>query len=83
LIGLDFYGQFLGEKILRGNHNDPVAIETTLGWVVFGPVNPSPNPTSQVNCAQIENEIEQTLKKFWELDSIGIKPRDENPSQDS
>ncbi|KRY55329.1 hypothetical protein T03_5832 [Trichinella britovi] len=83
LIGLDFYGQFLGEKILRGNHNDPVAIETTLGWVVFGPVNPSPNPTSQVNCVQIENEIEQTLKKFWELDSIGIKPRDENPSQDS
>ncbi|KRY54896.1 hypothetical protein T03_8692 [Trichinella britovi] len=67
----------------RGGHDDPVAIETTPGWVVFGPVNPSPNPTSQVNCVQIENEIEQTLKKFWELDSIGIKPQDENPSQDS
>ncbi|KRX34629.1 hypothetical protein T05_5743 [Trichinella murrelli] len=69
--------------ILRGGHDDPVAIETTPGWVVFGPVNPSPNPTSQVNCVQVENEIEQTLKKFWELDSIGIKPQDENPSQDS
>ncbi|KRZ48797.1 hypothetical protein T02_13788 [Trichinella nativa] len=69
--------------ILRGGHDDPVAIETTPGWVVFGPVNPSPNPTSQVNCVQIESEIEQTLKKFWELDSIGIKPQDENPSQDS
>ncbi|KRZ04078.1 hypothetical protein T11_4559 [Trichinella zimbabwensis] len=83
LIGLDFYGRFLGEKILRGGHDDPVAIETTLGWVVFGPVNPSPNPTSQINCVQIENEIEQTLKKFWELDSIGIKPQEENPTQDS
>ncbi|KRX70907.1 hypothetical protein T06_11700 [Trichinella sp. T6] len=69
--------------ILRGGHDDPVAIETTPGWVVFDPVNPSPNPTSQVNCVQIESEIEQTVKKFWELDSIGIKPQDENPSQDS
>ncbi|KRZ58658.1 hypothetical protein T02_1348 [Trichinella nativa] len=43
LIGVDSYGQFLGEKILRGNPTDPVAIETTLGWVVFGPVNP-PRP---------------------------------------
>ncbi|XP_003372595.1 hypothetical protein Tsp_10353 [Trichinella spiralis] len=73
MIGLDFYG----------GHDDPVAIETTLGWVVFGPVNPSPNTISQVNCAQIENEIERTLKKFWELDSIGIKPQEENPTQDS
>ncbi|KRY27172.1 Retrovirus-related Pol polyprotein from type-1 retrotransposable element [Trichinella spiralis] len=82
LIGLDFCGRLLGEKILRGGHDDPVAIETTLGWVVFGPVNPSPNTISQVNCVQIENEIERTLKKFWELDSIGIKPQEENPTQD-
>ncbi|KRX65791.1 hypothetical protein T06_15700, partial [Trichinella sp. T6] len=54
LIGLDFYGRFLGEKILRVGHDDP-----------------------------IENEIERTLKKFWELDSIGIKPQEENPTQDS
>ncbi|KRY46853.1 hypothetical protein T03_17111, partial [Trichinella britovi] len=54
LIGLDFYGRFLVEKILRVGHDDP-----------------------------IENEIERTLKKFWELDSIGIKPQEENPTQDS
>ncbi|XP_003369727.1 conserved hypothetical protein [Trichinella spiralis] len=35
LIGVDSYGRFLGEKILRGNPTEPVAIETTLGWVVF------------------------------------------------
>ncbi|KRX18791.1 hypothetical protein T07_12348 [Trichinella nelsoni] len=39
LISLDFYGRFVSEKILRGGHNDLVAIETTLGWVVFGPIN--------------------------------------------
>ncbi|KRY46643.1 hypothetical protein T03_6523 [Trichinella britovi] len=78
LISLDFYGRFLGKKILRG--------ETVTGvWrrsgcnqndVRMGRVWP-------VNCVQIENEIEQTLKKFWELDSIGIKPQEENPTQDS
>ncbi|XP_003378721.1 conserved hypothetical protein [Trichinella spiralis] len=82
LIGLDFCGRLLGEKILRGGHDDPVAIEKTLGWVVFGPVNPSPNTISQVNCVQIEKEMERTLKKFWELDCIGIKPQEENPTQD-
>ncbi|KRZ75318.1 hypothetical protein T10_11327 [Trichinella papuae] len=83
LIGLDFYGRFLGEKILRGGHNDPVAIETTLGWVVFGPVNPLPTTKCQVNCVKIEDETKRTLKKFWELDSIGIKPQEENLTQDS
>ncbi|KRX14506.1 hypothetical protein T07_4786, partial [Trichinella nelsoni] len=46
LIGLDFYCRFLGENILQGGHNDLVAIETTLGWVLFGPVNSSPNTIS-------------------------------------
>ncbi|KRZ65467.1 hypothetical protein T10_12933, partial [Trichinella papuae] len=83
LIGLDFYGRFLGEKILRGGYNDPVAIETTLGWVVFGPVNPLPTTKCQVNCVKIEDETERTLKKFLELDSIGIKSQEENLTQDS
>ncbi|XP_003373839.1 Tas retrotransposon peptidase A16 family protein, partial [Trichinella spiralis] len=62
LIGVDSYGQFLGEKILRGNPTDPVAIETTLGWVVFGPVNPPSAHQYRFHCAQKEDNMECTLK---------------------
>ncbi|KRX89534.1 hypothetical protein T4E_2376 [Trichinella pseudospiralis] len=31
---------YLGEKILRGNPTHPDAIETNLGWIVLGLVNP-------------------------------------------
>ncbi|KRY41509.1 hypothetical protein T01_4430 [Trichinella spiralis] len=37
----------------------------------------------QVNCVQIEDETERTLKKFLELDSIRVKPQEENITQES
>ncbi|XP_003367447.1 Pao retrotransposon peptidase superfamily, partial [Trichinella spiralis] len=83
LIGVDSYGQFLGEKILRGNPTDPVAIETTLGWVVFGPVNPPSAHQYRFHCAQKEDNMECTLKKFWELESIGIQQQEDKTTQDA
>ncbi|KRX38144.1 hypothetical protein T05_4399 [Trichinella murrelli] len=83
LIGVDSYGQFLGEKILRGNPTDPVAIETTLGWVVFGPVNPPSTSQYRFHYAQIEDHMEQTLRKFWELESIGIQHQEDRTAQDA
>ncbi|KRX13086.1 Pol polyprotein, partial [Trichinella nelsoni] len=59
LIGVDSYGRFLGEKILRGNPTEPVAIETTLGWVVFGPVNPPSAHQYRFHCAQMEDNMER------------------------
>ncbi|KRZ74046.1 hypothetical protein T10_7368 [Trichinella papuae] len=67
LIGVDSY--------------DPVAIETTLGWVFFGPVTPPTTSQNRFNCAQIEDSTEQTLK-FWELDSIGVQHLEETTPQD-
>ncbi|KRY26007.1 hypothetical protein T01_4682, partial [Trichinella spiralis] len=83
LIGVDSYGRFLGEKLLRGNPTDPVAIETTLGWVVFGPVNPPSTSQYRYHCAQIEDHMEQTLRKFWELDSIGIQHQEDKTTKDA
>ncbi|KRZ47712.1 hypothetical protein T02_6517 [Trichinella nativa] len=83
LIGVDSYGRFLGEKILRSNPTEPVAIETTLGWVVFGPVNPPSAHQYRFHCAQKEDNMECTLKKSWELESISIQQQEDKTTQDA
>ena len=81
LIGSDFYWEFVtGESIQR--ENGPVAINTTLGWVLSGPAGvaePEESTVSLVNAhsLQIEGitnkELDNTLRSFWELESLGIK----------
>ncbi|KRY44740.1 hypothetical protein T03_14432, partial [Trichinella britovi] len=83
LIGVDSYGRFLGEKILQSNPTEPVAIETTLGWVVFGPVNPPSAHQYRFHCAQKEDNMECTLKKSWELESISIQQQEDKTTQDA
>ncbi|KRZ81732.1 hypothetical protein T08_12448, partial [Trichinella sp. T8] len=83
LIGVDSYGRFLGEKILQGNPTEPVAIETTLGWVVFGPVNPPSAHQYRFHCAQKEDNMECSLKKSWELESISIQQQEDKTTQDA
>ncbi|KRZ00014.1 hypothetical protein T11_10392, partial [Trichinella zimbabwensis] len=58
------------------------ATETTLAWVVFGPVNPPPTSQDRCHCVQIEDDMEHLLKKFWELESIGIQQQEEITTQD-
>ncbi|XP_031560795.1 uncharacterized protein LOC116296835, partial [Actinia tenebrosa] len=73
LIGADFYYSFVTGNCERGNSlNSPTAVESVFGWVLTGPIEgTSKNTTSMI--AVLENtEITQTLKRFWELEAIGI-----------
>ncbi|KRY07940.1 hypothetical protein T12_3474 [Trichinella patagoniensis] len=35
--GLDSYFRFLGRQVIHGGDDDPVAVETLLGWMICGP----------------------------------------------
>ena len=37
LVGLDYYYNFLIWNIFRGKPNEPIALESTLGWIISGP----------------------------------------------
>ncbi|KRZ02713.1 hypothetical protein T11_3364 [Trichinella zimbabwensis] len=54
-----------------------------LRWVVFGPVNPPPTSQYRCHCVQIEDNMEHLLKKFWELEAIGIQQQEEKTTQDT
>eukprot|EP00795_Rhopilema_esculentum_P017839 gene17839-biopygen6663 len=39
LIGANYYWMFQIGDVIRGGQHEPVAIKTTLGWTLSGPVN--------------------------------------------
>lgn len=80
LIGSDFYWDFVTGRTVRGG-SGPVAIETTLGWVLSGPAESSGQRSTvslmSAHTLRVEGitntELHNTLQSFWELESLGIQ----------
>lgn len=75
LIGLDFYYSFVTRDIVRGGSREPVAVRTTLGWVFCGPTGGHGQECTVSMNVQIsvEEQLNETLQKFWDLESIGVR----------
>ena len=81
LIGLDYYYNFILGNIRRRNTNEPVAIQSTLGWILSGHYQ---NNITNVNFNQTHfffiqsNKVSDTLcienevKHLWDIESVGI-----------
>ena len=87
LIGSDLYWQFVTGETIRGTEG-PVAVKTTLGWVLSGPTPPT-DPTVSLfathtlHVGNVSNrELNDTLKLFWDLESMGIQPLSNDPVTD-
>ena len=91
LIGCDYYWEFVLDETVRGEHG-PVAVRTRLGWVLSGPVSPrSPGSSTNfvthvlnvgtVTQSDVNKGLEQQLRAFWELESIGICHDESSVSQ--
>ena len=74
LIGADFYFSFMSGKCKKGETAQaPTAVESRLGWIVGGTIDglPCKNTQSMLSTVRID-PVTDTLKQFWELESIGI-----------
>ena len=74
LIGADFYLSFMNGKCKKGETAQaPTAVESTLESIVGGPIEglPCKNTQSMLFTVRID-PVMDTLKQFWELESIGI-----------
>ncbi|XP_076660432.1 uncharacterized protein LOC143363786 [Halictus rubicundus] len=71
IIGADLYSQVIVGGIRRGLPATPVAQNTTLGWILSGPVASSPTLSSigVHHCANVE-QLDQALRRFWEIEEI-------------
>ena len=75
LIGADHYYSFsfVTGICKRGeNPESLVAVEFHFGWILTGPVDSYSKHTSSMLTMVENNEITTSLRRFWELESIGI-----------
>ena len=86
LIGSDYLWEFQKGRTIRGEPEEPVAVETELGWVLSGPLKRKPsdskqevsvNFVSQNSVAIDRANLESAVSKLWDLESLGIKASDE------
>ncbi len=86
LIGADYLWEFQKGTTRRGESEEPVAIETELGWVLSGPLKRketdskqevSVNFVAQDSIAIDRGRVENEVSKLWDLDSLGIRVNDE------
>ena len=85
LIGSDYIWKFQRGQTIRGEPEEPVAIETELGYVLSGPLKPcegrgyqeySVNFVSQQK-TDTSVSLDSEVRKLWDLESIGIRVNDE------
>ena len=87
LVGANFIWQFQKGETIRGGPSDPVAIHTTLGWFLSGPLRsksilsdePSVSNANLVSAStkQEKQLLEEMVSRFWDLDTLGICPGNE------
>ncbi|UYV63980.1 hypothetical protein LAZ67_2006240, partial [Cordylochernes scorpioides] len=80
ILGSDIVFNLIQEGRRNGDENEPSAIHSKLGWLVYGPTSVS-EPQSFRNLAHFSSELESEdlIKRFWELESI---PLEEIPTKE-
>ncbi|XP_076289815.1 uncharacterized protein LOC143213646 [Lasioglossum baleicum] len=73
IIGADVYGSLLLDGVRKGDSNQPVAQNTTLGWILSGPLpNPPLQPLREVQIFHTitSNALDLALREFWEIEEL-------------
>ena len=84
LVGADYLWDFQSNRAIRGKCNEPVAVETELGWVLSGPLQvlTGEKQQSQVETVQVnligstrdtQVTLDQEVSKLWDLEGLGIR----------
>ncbi|XP_044184801.1 uncharacterized protein LOC122964943 [Acropora millepora] len=87
LIGSDYYWDFVSGDSIKGDQG-PTAVYSKFGWLLSGPMHD--HSSSGVVSSNLiisggsddmfgeqDNELVESLKKFWETESIGIISEDQ------
>ena len=73
LIGADYYYSFVTGVHKRGPTADSlIAVKSHFGWILTGAIDRSSRYTTSMLTVVENNEVIASLKRFWDLESIGI-----------
>ena len=80
LVGSDHYWDLVTGRVKPGSRG-PTAIETKMGWILSGPVDPPVMNTAvsvcsthtlKVEVCPADSTLDDQLQKFWELETLGV-----------
>ena len=74
LIGADNAILHLYTDIRVGNENEPVALKTKLGWVIFGG-RQNNNKYPNINAFSNASDLGNTVTKFWQIDPYRVSEK--------
>ena len=90
LVGSDQYWNLVTGAVRRGD-SGPNTMGTKVGWVLSGPVTDPVSEKTSVNLVNTHvlkfatqpltpdaTDMTQELRRFWELESLGVFPNDES-----
>ncbi|CAB4030686.1 E3 ubiquitin- ligase DZIP3, partial [Paramuricea clavata] len=88
LIGADYLWCFQEGNVVRGKADEPVAVQTRLGWVLSGPmkVNGSSNETNSMHVVDVNflaqdnsscTKLDDFIHRLWDFETLGIRQEDE------
>ncbi|BET00202.1 Pao retrotransposon peptidase [Nesidiocoris tenuis] len=72
LLGCDLWANVVGSKKIVGQVDEPVAIETTLGYVVMGRAAVDSSAGAAV-CLFVQDSLDTLVKKFWSLEEVPVR----------
>uniref|UniRef100_A0A5S6Q6S2 DUF1758 domain-containing protein n=1 Tax=Trichuris muris TaxID=70415 RepID=A0A5S6Q6S2_TRIMR len=83
LIGLDQHYEFIGSEHLRGREDEPVAVRSVFGCIVYGKMAGTDKRSAVVLHVSVKESVREEITTFLELESIGMKYKEpqENKSQ--
>ncbi|KAL1240122.1 UvrABC system protein [Trichinella pseudospiralis] len=69
---------------MKRNATGSIALETLLGWIICGKPHSSPNAEATgVLLTKVEEPTDAALRKFWEIEAMGITPEDDVAPEDT
>ena len=84
LIGADYLWCFQEGNVVRGKADEPVAVQTRLGWVLSGPmkVSGSGNETNSMHAVDVNflaqdnsscTKLDESIHRLWDFETLGIR----------
>lgn len=76
LLGAAVYAEIVLSDVVKGNSNEPIAQNTKLGYIVFGPTHVNKEFTKLCYALKANKSVEsndnlsKSLKAFWEIEEV-------------
>ncbi|XP_011687417.1 PREDICTED: uncharacterized protein LOC105449732 [Wasmannia auropunctata] len=82
LLGAEVYANILGAGVRKGGLRDPVAQQTSLGWIVFGTVGTSASHAATLlHQCSVSEPLSALVRKFWEQEEAPSSGRVLTPEE--